>query len=204
MERLGLSTLDCGRYVVANNPGVSYVFYRKYIYIPQQPSLNTEERTSISRDNFLNGFDPYTLISADDEKSNIALDSTVQLSNDDEAYFLMMDLQPSKSAENQRLIEARLRDQVTPYFGGGFLLESSNSYQYFGERIADNKGWLDFIGRSLLLSIVTTDSASDSKRFVEIPDTRYIGHSILRRSTGLRITTRDTKSFNPRSIAYIC
>ncbi|MBI4036339.1 hypothetical protein HY386_00475 [Candidatus Daviesbacteria bacterium] len=198
---LGLSTIDCARKVVSQHPDIRAVNFRRYIYVPQKPSWNDEVITRVTRDCFLSGFDPCDLIGRDDNKSNIALDSTLEITAGRQAFLLMMDLQPTKSAENQALIMDRYRSQVLPWFGGGFLIETGSSYQLLGMNITDREGWYRFMGRCLLMS--TPLEVDGIKKFIEVPDTRYCGFSLARGTTGLRITTRDKKTFEPRSIAVI-
>ncbi len=198
---LGLSTLDCGRHVVTEHPDISSIYLRKYTYTPRQISWKNEVVVRVTRDCFLNGFDPHTLIEEGDEKSNVALDSTLEMIDGSQSFFLMMDLQPTKSTENQKLIVSKFNDQLSPLFGGGFLIETRKSYQFMGMNITDRDGWYSFIGRCLLMS--TPVEVDGIKRFIEVPDTRYLGFSLVRGTTGLRVTTRDKKTFKPRSIAVI-
>lgn len=59
------------------------------------------------------------------------------------------------------------------------------------------------IGFCLITSIVTVTPDDVPNQHEVISDYRYIGHSLIRGSTGLRITTRGTKTFEPRVVAVI-
>lgn len=201
-ELIGLKTIDCARYVVAQNPQISEVFFRGYNYIPNQPS-GYEPRFSVNRDRLLHGFDPGVFLGGLDESFNVALDSRALHTGCGDTHFLMVDLAPSKNPDNQIKIEDRLKELIVPHLGGGFLLETNRSYQYFGFRTVDYNGWLDFLGRCLITSIVTKTPEDQPNIHEVIADYRYIGYSILRRSTGLRVTTKGSKVFEPRSIAII-
>lgn len=201
-ELVGLKTIDCVRYVVAQNQQIGEIFFRGYNYVPNQPS-GDEPRFSVSRDRLLGGFDPEVLLDGLGEGFNIALDSRVLLAVGEETNFLMVDLAPSKTPDNQLKIESRLRELIVPHFGGGFLLETNRSYQYLGFRTVNYDGWLDFLGRCLITSIVTKTPEDQPNIHEVIADYRYIGHSILRRSTGLRVTTSGSKVFEPKSISVI-
>lgn len=203
MEMAGLSTLECAQHVVSCNSNIASVNYRKYVYLKHIPTSRKETLTAIHRNDFLRGINPHDLIEPGDENSNVALDATIRLSGGATRFFLMMDMQPEKSLAMQAFIESRIREQILPHFGPGFLLESGSSYQYLGLHVVDHQGLLDFLGRSLLMSIGAKISGDAEERFIEVPDTRFIGHSLLRRSTGLRVTTRGTKSFKPQAIALI-
>lgn len=203
MEKLlGLPTINCGRYVVSEHPNIDGIYLRKYVYTPRQISRDGEVIVRVSRDCFLNGFDPHCLIEAGDEKSNVALDSPIEITDGNQAFFLMMDLELAKSPDNQDMVVAKFMDQIFPIFGGGFLIETARSYQFLGEQITDYQKWQDFMSRWLLMndSIKMPDG---TRKFIEISDTRYIGYSLLRRTSGLRVTTRDTKTFEPKCIAII-
>lgn len=201
-ELIGLKTIDCARYVVAQNPQIEEIFFRGYNYVPNKPS-GEEPRFPVSRDRLLAGFDPEVLLDGLDEGFNIALDSRALLTAGEETNFLMVDLAPGKTPDNQIKIEERFRELIVPHFGGGFLLETNRSYHYFGLGAFNFNRWLDFLGWCLITSIVTKTPDDQPNIHEVIADYRYIGHSILRRSTGLRVTTRDSKVFEPKSVAVI-
>lgn len=201
-ELIGLSTIECTREVANQNPNIAGFFLRIYNYIPDQTSGN-ERRVFVPRREFMNNFSPDSLLEEEPKDSNVALDSMVKLNDASLGYLLMADLAPNKSPENQEKIGEQIRKIIVPYFGGGFLLETRRSYHYLGMNVTDQEGWLDFLGRSLITSIVTKTPDDQPNTHEVIVDYRYVGHSILRRSTGLRITTNGSKTFEPRSVAII-
>ena len=66
----------------------------------------------------------------------------------------------------------------------------------------DHDKWLKFLGASLLTGILTVASGGQYS-YESVVDNRYIGHSLLRGTTGLRIITNGTKTFTPRVVALI-
>ncbi|MBI2595624.1 hypothetical protein HYW46_02720 [Candidatus Daviesbacteria bacterium] len=193
---VGATTIEAAKFVVGQNPQIANVFYRKYVYVPAQ--LGKDEMIPVSRENFLRGLDPKILIFAEETQANIALDSRVNLLDGAKGHLLMMDLTLSKGLAGLQTTEERLRSCIIPHFGGGFLMETGQSYHFLGNQITNQEGWINFLGRCLVTSEVTKD-----KGFIEVADTRYIGFSLLRGSNGLRLTTRGTKSFIPRVVAIL-
>ena len=187
---IGLSTLECTKFIVSQNPQISHLYLRPYIYTPDQPYIT--EPFPVGREEFLFG-QPLTRFAEHLALGdNVALDSQVVASLKVQ-NLAMMDFAPVKSDQAQARIKERFSQLIVPKFGGGFLLETGRSYHFLGENILDNKGWLDFLGYCLLTSI----------EHELIADARYIGYSIIRRSTGLRVTTAGTKTFQPRCVAII-
>lgn len=198
-SEIGLSTLECARLVVENHPSISSLTARRYTPNSGPAHGYNEEKILVSRADFLSNFDPYSLIGEDDPESNIALDSPVTLESGDKAQFLMMDLYLPKSEWSLKHLEKQFREHIIPQFGGGFVLETKDSYHYLGKDIANQERWLDFLGWCLLASIPVIGE-DGIKRFVEVPDTRYIGYAILRRTTGLRLTSNGPKTFRPQCV----
>lgn len=199
---LGLSTFECAKIVVGENPQIDKLILRGYHYIPNQLSSN-EPTFVIGRNEFLNECSPEIHADKLGGDYNIALDSRLLLEDGTERFFLMADLHPSKSLENQEKIKNRFREIIVPDFGGGFLMETKRSYQFLGRHITNQDRWLDFLGKCLITSIVTVTADDQPNIHEVIVDYRYVGYSILRRSTGLRLTTKDTKTFNPRLVDII-
>lgn len=92
---------------------------------------------------------------------------------------------------------------VVPYFGGGVILETQNSYHFIGCKIFKQSRFSEFMGRSLISSTVTIIPDSEERFHEHISDYRFIGYSLLRDFTCLRITTNGEKKFRPVVIAEI-
>jgi hypothetical protein len=202
-QLIGLSTMEVARHVVVANPEVAAIHFRKYCYIPNVSSGPNDGIVLMTRDSFLDGRDVSNIIDSLDEGFNLALDSRVVLKDGTTAHFQMMDLSPRKSPEALDKITKQFGRIIVPKFGGGFLLETNKSYHYFGFGILKQEEWLDFLGLNLITSIVTYVGENQPRAHEIISDYRYIGHAMLRRSTGLRVTTRGTKVFEPKVIAVI-
>lgn len=198
---LGLSTLEVARGVVGDNSKIQRVNLRWYYYVPNTvPEIS--RISSWDRGNFLEGEKLKNEIEKLKPGWNIAFDSKVENKKGNFSYLPMMDLALSKSPENlQRTIE-RLKEMIEPKFGGGFILETNASYQFFGNNLIDHDGWLNFLGTSLLMSIPTVNPEGQYSH-ESVADSRYIGYSLLRGRTGLRITTTGTKTFVPKVVAII-
>lgn len=200
---LGLSTLDCAKLVVAKNPDIKVLTLRSYFYIPNAESDDAEEVFSLPREEFLHGESLSQRMRSLREGWNIALHSPVELVDGSTGHFALLDLSLRKSDENRERTIGRLREIITPRFGGCFVLETRKSYHFFGEKLLTIDQWLDFLGAALLTSIVTVTPDEEPNIHEMVADYRYIGYSILRRSTGLRITANGNKTFLPRVIDVI-
>lgn len=200
---LGFSTMDIAKDVVLANQDIAVVHFRAYHYVPNTPPGPEERIFPIERNTFLYGYDPAVIIDSLDDGSNLALDSKIMLESGDRAHFQMMDLAPRKSPEALEKITCRFKEIIVPRFGGGVLLETNKSYHYFGFQVLSLEEWLDFLGLNLITSIVTQVDENLPRVHEFISDYRYIGHSILRRSTGLRVTTRVSKTFEPKVVSVI-
>lgn len=200
---LGLSTIDIAKCIVRTNQDIAVVHFRAYHYVPNTPSGPGERIFPIKRNDFLHGYDLAAIIDSLDDGFNLALDSKIILESGDTAHFQMIDLAPRKSPEALEKITSRFREIIVPRFGGGVLLETNKSYHYFGFQVLSPEEWLDFLGLNLITSIVTQVDENLPRVHEFISDYRYIGHSILRRSTGLRVTTIGSKTFEPKVVSVI-
>lgn len=203
IEMLGKRTIDCVRYVVAQNNEIAGIFVRPYNYVPNQTSIN-QERFLLERDYFLNSFDPNEMVKRFPEKTNIALDSNIKLRGDVDAFWPMVDMALEKSDINLAKIEKRVGEILSPYTGESFLLETRKSYHLLGSELLETKDeWFNFLATCLISSIVTKTPDDQPNIHEVIVDNRYIGHSMLRGSAGLRLTTCGDKTFEPRVVSVI-
>lgn len=65
----------------------------------------------------------------------------------------------------------------------GVLLNSGNSFHYYGQRLMSEEEWRAFLGHCLLLS--------------DFIDTRYVGHALINNECRLRISTTRLNPFIP-------
>lgn len=202
-QHLGITTLEIGRVIVDKTPQIQKVHLRYYYYVPEKPSGEEEKTHIVDRQTFLHTTEVENLIGILEPGWNIAFDSQVE---DQEGKILqlpMLDLALRKSPENLERTKQRLKKIIVPNFGEGFILETNKSYHFFGERPMSQENWYKFLGLSLLTSIVTVTPDDQPNIHEMVADYRYIGHSLIRNSTGLRITTNGTKVFMPRVVAVI-
>lgn len=200
---IGFSTMECAREIVRLNPEISGLQLRAYYYIPDKPSGDDEPIFRLSREEFLEGTRVEEVLQRLGPEWNLALDSPVVLQSGETGHFAMADLAPRKSPESLVKVVGRIREIIVPQFGGGFLLETRKSYHYLGTKILSQDEWQRFLGFCLITSIVTVTPDDVPNQHEVICDYRYVGHSLIRGSTGLRITTRGTKTFEPRVVVVI-
>lgn len=201
-EFLGLTTVDCARLVISELPTVKTLNFRSYCYIPQQ--LNEGSQIfSLSREEFLHGAD---LSKKADNLSvgwDIALSSRVDTTDSSSAHFALIDLAVKKTDTAIAKVTKQFEKYgITSMVGGGFLLETGKSYHFFGQNLLPFQDWLDFLGRCLLTSIVTTDPVTQENIHERIVDERFIGHSLRRGSCDLRVTS-NSKNVIPRVVKMI-
>lgn len=200
---IGLSTLGCAQEIVRINPDIAAVQLRAYCYIPDKPSGDGEPIFRLSREEFLEGTRIEEVVQSLGPEWNLALDSPVVLQSGETGHFAMVDLAPRKSSESLAKVVSRLQEIIVPRFGGGFLLETRKSYHFLGTKILSQNNWYKFLGFCLITSIVTVTPDDVPNQHEIVCDYRYIGYSLIRDSTGLRMTTRGTKTFEPRVIVVI-
>ena len=99
-----------------------------------------------------------------------AVASKCTLRNGREAHIPMMDF-ALKSPEGREAVVATMKG-ISP--GGGIVLQTENSYHFYGTELLDLEEWLKFLGKSLL--------------FQGVIDDRYIGHRLREGFSVLRLT----------------
>lgn len=203
VEMIGKTTLECAKHIIGQNNEVAGIFVRQYNYVPNEVSKD-EPNPFLEREYFLNTFDPNKMLIGLPEGTNIALDSNIKLRGGKDAFWPMVDMAPSKSDINLEKIEKRVSGLLSPYTGTSYLLETNRSYHLLGNNILrSQKEWYDFLGTCLISSIVTKTPDGQPNIHEVIVDYRYIGHSILRGSSGLRLTTSGSKDFEPKVISVV-
>lgn len=200
-EYLGLTTLQCAWIIVVGDPQIQRVNFRRYLCVPGKPTK--DDVIGLNRQAFLDGAVVEELIEDCPERWNIAFDSKVEDANGDVFQLPMMDLTLRRSPENLDRTKERLKELIVPDFGGGFILETEKSYHFLGRRLLSHKEWLKFLGLSLLASIVIVTPNGQENIHELVADYRYIGHSLIRGSAGLRITAGGSKTVLPKVVAVI-
>jgi len=97
----------------------------------------------------------------------------------------MIDFKCSVSQENLGTIKEFLR--LTGQ-SEGFLLNSGNSFHYYGSHLFRGDEWQAFMGRCLLSGLV---------------EPRYVGHSLTQGAATLRISTSPLKLKEPEVVATL-
>lgn len=101
-------------------------------------------------------------------------------------HLPLMDFQCPVDANNKAAVIAGLR--AAGQFSGA-ILESGNSYHYYGFEPLEDNAWLRFLGKCLLLGPLT--------------DTRYIGHRLVDRECLLRLTAHWRKPVTPTIVQML-
>lgn len=136
----------------------------------KEPDPGTRARIPINIDE---GSLRETLVSQTSVKPRadvFALASTCTLRDGTEAHIPMMDFRLKPPAGQEAIVT--MMKSISP--AGGAVLETENSYHFYGVELLDSKEWLAFIGKSLLFQGITDD--------------RFIGHRLQEGFCVLRLT----------------
>jgi hypothetical protein len=122
----------------------------------------------------------------------LAIRSRVISSTNEPKFIPMLDFVCKKNDTNGHLLAVLLRqinENEEIGIEGGFLLETANSYHYYGQTILTTERWTKFIGLSLLLHPPAHYLGDAMLREASsIIDTRFLGHSLLAGQGSLRIS----------------
>jgi hypothetical protein len=110
----------------------------------------------------------------------LAASSKVQLKDGNVAHLPMIDF---KCAPTERNIELAKKAFAKIGQTDGVLLNSGNSFHYYGERLMTEREWIGFLGHCLLLS--------------DFIDTRYVGHALINNECRLRLSPTPLNPFIP-------
>jgi len=197
-ELLGCEPVDVLCRIVKLNPSIISVNLWQYTYKPLE---HDEKGTSIwvRCTTGHEDFQENLKIAIDNvpDRLQVAVGSKVVIASRETAHIPMMDFNLPKNTISLKSILERVKYLEFP---SGWILETGVSYHYYGTTLLSESEWLDFMGRSLLTSVVRSRKDID---IVEMADSRYIGHSLRRRCNTLRLTTRDDKEFRPVVVASI-
>jgi hypothetical protein len=119
------------------------------------------------------------MISALTDDRVLALYSNCELDTGEPAHIPMMDFRCPPNSDNLRRVELSMKAMGLR----GAILESGNSYHFYGFELFGEDEWLDFMAKCLLLSPLT--------------DSRYVAHRLLGRACVLRISASNSKPTMP-------
>jgi hypothetical protein len=194
-DLIGASPIDVLSRIVQLNPEIESVNLWKYSYVPLQTEERGDGQVWLTKDEVLENARIHELVGALTDTEQLAIGSKVKMALGKIQHIPLMDFNVSKSPENTKLVIKRLK-----YIGfeHGWILETEKSYHYWGISLIPDEEWADFMGRSLLTSIV-----HDRANIQLIADTRYIGHSLRRGCNTIRLSTRADKTFRPTVVAFL-
>jgi hypothetical protein len=202
----GLSTLEIAKNVISGNHSIIHVSVSVHNYVPHVHNENGSYYIDFLKEDFLKKqqLDFEKIAEGHAGDCNVSLNSNVSLRNNDTAHLAIIDLAPPKSQENLTLIKDRFKEIIEPSYGGGFFIETGKSYQYLGENLISNYlEWVRFMADCLLTSVVMDGQSDNLDVHKVVGDYRYIGHSLRRNHTSIRLTTKGSKTFVPFVVDYI-
>ena len=187
--KLGSAPLELVQHIARRNTRVSKLALWLYHYVPLQVNENPINQLRWIKKDSLNESCIEKLQAKLQEQIQIGIWSKVKLENNKYGHIPMMDFELNKSARNLAILIERLRKCG---ISDGWILETGDSYHYYGSRILSEREWIDFMAKMLLTSIVHTRDNIE-----QVADPRYIGHSLRRGGCVLRLTTRADKTHKP-------
>lgn len=201
----GFSTLKLVHEVISGNPSIRSVNLSAYRHISHIHTDNDRFSREIPREFFLSTEQEDLNKQAESygEGWNVNLNSNVVLTDRSIGHLIIVDLAPKKSKRNLALIKERFSEIIKPSYGGGFFLETGESYHYLGESLINKDEWYKLLGDFLLTSVVKVMPKGTSSVHKVLGDYRYIGHSLKRGYTAMRLTTMGTKTFSPFVVDFI-
>ncbi len=110
----------------------------------------------------------------------LAVSSKVTLKDGTTRHLPLIDFKCAPTDENIKLAQDAFAkiDQTD-----GVLLNSGNSFHYYGQTLMNEQEWRSFLGHCLLLA--------------DFIDTRYVGHALINNECRLRLSTAPLNPFIP-------
>jgi hypothetical protein len=125
-------------------------------------------------------------LAAERPDCTLAISSRVWLQSGDPGHLPLMDFQcPAGDPAYLSVVVRALRAIEET---DGVVVNSGNSYHYYGFRVLRPDRWYRFLGKCLLLTSLT--------------DTRYIGHRLIDRECVLRVSSDLTRP-DPKVVAVL-
>ena len=113
------------------------------------------------------------------------ISSRVRLNNGSEAHLPLLDFSLPPSPAN----DATVGRIVTRLGQRGYLLDSGNSYHFYGNALLSDSGYRRFLGAALLFS--------------PLVDHRWVAHQLIEGASALRVSGGKNGSKLPRLVAEI-
>lgn len=178
-------------HIVRFHPEIAKLNFAKFLYVPR---IIGREKGDIclelTRGEIFNGkLDE--LIASLEAGWDIGIRSLVTLADGSFAHIPMVDFSLPKSPENLAIIKKRIRNITGEE--KGLILESGKSYHYYGVNLRTEESWQEFMAKCLLTSIFQ----GKDQPFIEVADSRYIGHSLLGGACVLRISANAERKLIP-------
>jgi hypothetical protein len=202
---IGASTLELAQRIIANNSSIKTIELAPYTYVPNTHSEKNPSPVAMLKERFvkMRQCELDECVNWLGRDWNIGLDSGVLLESGEKSHLLIVDLAPKKSKKSLGLIKKRFKEIIKPQYGGGFFLETGESYHYFGENIISESKWYEWLGDCLLASVTKNMPGETSRTHTVLGDYRYVGHSLKRHYATLRLTTKGDKTFSPRVVDFV-
>jgi len=112
--------------------------------------------------------------------------SRVRLHSGEYSHIPMLDFHCPSGAANQEIC-AQVAQLLLP--SGGYLLDSGQSYHFYGKSLIRERDFFTFLGRALLLS--------------PIIDRAWVAHQLIEGACGLRISPKPESGKIPRVIVEL-
>ncbi len=202
-ERLreGSSNLDYIRLVVQQNK-VGTLYFARYRKTPQQ-LVEDSVGFPLRADQMLSNGRLQFEIDMLSSQENIAISSRVIRHDTLRMHIPLMDfaIPNMESSVVQLITDQFAKYKIPELTGGGAIFKTDDSFHFIGGRLLGARKQIEFLGRCLLTSVIErrSENLTDYKKVV---DERYVGHSLIRGYTHLRITANGYKDV-PRLIKYL-
>ena len=145
----------------------------------QNPNDDQGEMLAIKRDELISGRLGEKVATLPRNRA-IAICSTCTLMDGSTLHIPMIDFRILPDPQSLTIIRDGLREIRQT---SGVILESGNSYHFYGFKLLEREEWAEFLGNCLLLAPLT--------------DARYIAHRLVEGMGALRITRSDLKEKIP-------
>lgn len=194
-DLVGAGPLDVFQQILRDHPEVAKVKLWPYFYKPVTFDEGKMEPKWLPSRHIFDEGKVQKIISKLPDGAQLAIYSKVKTDKGLVRHIPMMDFSLNKSPENLDLLKERL---LYVNAGNGWIIESEKSYHFYGNRLLNEREWRDFMGNSLLTSVVHS-----RENIQEVADPRYVGYSLKRGGNTLRITSNADKTFSPVVVSSI-
>jgi len=197
---IGASCNELIKEILHSNKQIIRIKFKEYFYIHRIMDEDKKDKYDkffdLTPEEFFLGAELNRRIKSLEADWTIGILSKVVLKDFTEAHIPMMDFKCMPNPKNLQNVKEGLKTIVKEK--KGFILETGESYHYYGVKLLSNDEWLDFMGKCLL-----TNGIRDKEQTEDLVDERYVGYRILARHCCLRITTDKEKTFLPKVVATL-